>query len=197
MRSKIIKPVTLGIVLSFILSFSIFAIAENGYVLFNDRIMDVEYSELTRDAQKQVDCLAENIYHEARAEPENGRIAVALVTLNRVNNERFPKDICSVVKQKTRNGDRIVCQFSWFCMTVKLNRNSEYYKEAVRNALHVYANYDLIEDFTKGSLYYHADYVSPGWKLHKTVKIGRHIFYKEGGNNYAPKTESSTERRIF
>lgn len=193
MRSKLYKPFTIGIILSFLSSLFIFTAAANGFDVFGDSIMNIEYSELTRDAQKQVDCLAENIYHEARAESEKGQIAVALVTLNRVYHERFPKDICSVVKQRS-NG---VCQFSWHCMRVTLNRNSEYYQEALRNALHVYANYDLIEDFTKGSLYYHADYVNPGWKLKKTVKIGRHIFYKEGGNNYATKTESSTKGRLF
>jgi spore germination cell wall hydrolase CwlJ-like protein len=47
-------------------------------------------------------------------------------------------------------------------------------------ALHVYANYEMIDDITNGALYYHADYVNPGWKLKKTKVIGRHIFYKEG-----------------
>lgn len=194
MRSNLRKPVIIGIILSFLSSLFIVTAAANGYDVFTgDRVMDIEYTELTRDAQKQVDCLAENIYHEARAESEKGQIAVALVTMNRVNDERFPKDICSVVKQRNQG----ICQFSWFCMKVKLNRNSEYYQEALKHALHVYANYELIEDFTKGSLYYHADYVSPGWKLKKTVKIGRHIFYKEGGNHYATKTESSTKGRLF
>jgi spore germination cell wall hydrolase CwlJ-like protein len=44
----------------------------------------------------------------------------------------------------------------------------------------------LLENFRlpglKGALYYHADYVSPGWKLPKIDKIGRHIFYGERNN---------------
>ena len=35
-------------------------------------------------------------------------------------------------------------------------------------------------NYTNGADHYHADYVSPYWKdsMTKTVKIGRHIFYK-------------------
>lgn len=178
MRSN---PILLGVILSFIISaiFITSAARSDGFG-FGQQIIEVEYNELTKDAKRQVDCLAENIYHEAKSESAKGQIAVALVTMNRVNDERFPKDICGVVKQKNNFEGRIVCQFSWHCMAVRLNKNSEYYQEALKHALHVYANYELIEDFTRGSLYYHADYVRPGWKLLKTVVIGRHIFYKEG-----------------
>lgn len=138
-------------------------------------IMNITYNELSKDSQKQIDCLAENIYHEARNEPISGQQAVAFVTLNRTQDERFPKSICSVVKQKTTG----VCQFSWFCLPVKVNKNSDGYREALDVALYVYANYEKLHDVTKGALYYHADYVNPRWHLKKTTKIGRHIFYKE------------------
>ena len=161
---------------------------------FDDpKMLDVDYTELTKDAKRQVDCLAENIYHEAKSESPKGQIAVALVTMNRVNDDRFPKDICGVVKQKTQG----TCQFSWYCMAVRLNKSSESYQEALKHALHVYANYELIDDFTRGSLYYHADYVHPGWKLLKTVVIGRHIFYKEGRKQDDAKTKPTTERGQF
>jgi spore germination cell wall hydrolase CwlJ-like protein len=158
----------------------------------NDRILDVAYSELTKDAKRQVDCLADNIYHEAGYEAEKGKVAVALVTLNRVEDPRFPKDICGVVKQKTQG----MCQFSWFCTEVKTKKGSEAYQSAKDVALYVYANYEKLHDITKGALYYHADYVNPGWKLQKTVTIGRHIFYKEGGKNYDGKTKPAAERRF-
>jgi spore germination cell wall hydrolase CwlJ-like protein len=174
----------LGVFLTLILSAVFIATAASAN-LFEPKIIKVDYEQLTPEARKQIDCLAENIYHEARSEPVDGQIAVALVTLNRVNDERFPKDICGVVKEKGRNmtTGRIVCQFSWYCMPVRLNKNSHYYQEAVRYALHVYANYELIEDFTRGSLFYHADYVSKGKLgvrgIEKSTKIGRHIFYIE------------------
>lgn len=173
MRNFLYKCFVLLILVTVLTSLFIFFKAKNKVNL--ETTIEIHYSELTKGAQKQIDCLAENIYHEARSESEAGRIAVALVTLNRVYHESFPKDICSVVKQNSRG----VCQFSWYCMAVTINRNSEEYREAIRNALHVYVNYDVIEDFTDGSLYYHATYVNPEWKLKKTVTIGRHIFYKE------------------
>lgn len=138
------------------------------------KMVKVEYRDLEKSQQKQVECLAQNIYHEARSEPEQGKQAVALVTLNRTQDGRFPSDVCGVVKQKTRS----ICQFSWFCTKVKLDRTSEAYKDAMQTALFVYANYERLHDFTRGALFYHADYVNPRWKgLEQTTKIGRHIFY--------------------
>jgi spore germination cell wall hydrolase CwlJ-like protein len=129
---------------------------------------------LTAEARTQVDCLAENIYYEAGYEPRDGKIAVAMVTLNRVQDPQFPKDICSVVKQKTKS----TCQFTWFCENKTLQNNSAY-SQAQDIALLVYANYEKMQDMTQGALFYHADYVNPRWKLERTVVIGRHIFYKQ------------------
>lgn len=140
-------------------------------------IIDVAYNDLTLEARQQVDCLAENVYKEAGHEPEDGRNAVALVTINRTQDPRVPSSICSVVKQKTKQ----TCQFSWFCMKhIKMDKTSEAYKASLKAALFVYANYEKIHDITQGALYYHADYVNPRWRgLVKTTQIGRHIFYKE------------------
>lgn len=140
-----------------------------------DKLFDIKYTELTKEARVQVDCLTQNIYHEAGHEPEDGKIAVAMVTLNRLQDPRYPKDICSVVKQRTAR----VCQFSWFCNIPKLYVASDTYVSSQKAALHVYANYENLEDITRGALFYHADYVNPRWKLNRTIVIGRHIFYKE------------------
>lgn len=158
---------------------------------FSDAVLlDVSYNQLTKETQKQIDCLAENIYHEAGFESRQGKEAVALVTLNRTQDPRFPKDICGVVKQKTTS----VCQFSWFCQTTSI-RNKDVYEDAKDVAVYVYANYENLKDITKGALYYHADYVNPRWKLEKTTVIGRHIFYKESGKYNDDKNESAIEGR--
>jgi len=189
MRSK---PFLIGIILSAAVMI-VTQVAVGSDMFSYGKMLNVEYTELTKDARKEVDCLAENIYHEARAEPTKGQVAVALVTMNRLHDDRFPKNICGVVKQKTQG----TCQFSWYCMPVKLNKSSESYQEALKTALHVYANYELIDDITRGSLYYHADYVRPGWKLLKTVVIGRHIFYKEGRKQNDAKAKPTVERGQF
>lgn len=150
-------------------------------------IITVAYSDLTKEAKRQVDCLTENIYHEAGIESQEGKQAVAFVTINRTQDERFPSSICSVVKQKSQR----TCQFSWFCTHVKIDKESLAYKESLEAALHVYANYENLKDVTGGALYYHADYVKPRWKgLEITRTIGRHIFYKEG-KPYDAKTKST------
>jgi len=54
---------------------------------------------------QETHCLAQNVYHEARGESWHGKMAVALVTLNRTEHWRFPKTICKVVYQPG--------QFTW------------------------------------------------------------------------------------
>jgi spore germination cell wall hydrolase CwlJ-like protein len=142
----------------------------------SERVITVELTHLTKDARTQVECLADNIYHEAGYEPDSGKVAVALVTLNRVQDPRYPKDICSVVKQKLNS----TCQFTWWCENKITNRSKQAYENSKEIALYVYANYERMKDFTDGALFYHADYVRPNWKgLERTAVVGRHIFYKE------------------
>lgn len=176
-----------------LLILSVLTLSQN--VMSDDILLDINYSQLTRDTQKQIDCLAQNIYHEAGNEPQEGKIAVALVTLNRTTDaaERFPKNICGVVKQKTPS----VCQFSWFCEANKIVRSQEMYNSAREVAIYVYVNYEKLKDTTKGALFYHADYVNPKWNLQKTTTIGRHIFYKDKGTRYDEQNESPTQGRTI
>ena len=53
------------------------------------------------ESNKELDCLTSNIYFEAGNEPEEGKVAVGLVTINRSNDLRFPGSICGVVNQRT------------------------------------------------------------------------------------------------
>ena len=158
--------------LAVILLISVTLLLSAGFT--KDKFIDVTYTQLTSEAKTQVDCLAENIYYEAGYEPRDGKIAVAMVTLNRVQDPQFPKDICSVVKQKVKS----TCQFTWFCEHKTIQNNSVY-MQAREVALMVYANYEKMHDMTEGALFYHADYVNPRWKLERTAVIGRHIFYKQ------------------
>lgn len=146
--------------------------------------LQVQLSQFTSQKQTELRCLAENIYFEARSEPVEGMIAVAFVTMNRVNNSRYPNTICEVVKQRTVR----TCQFSWWCEdkpnNISVNKlltfeHNLVYNDIVRLATMFYANYDKLADPTSGALFYHADYVSPNWKnVRETTKIGRHIFYE-------------------
>ena len=129
--------------------------------------------------ERQLDCLAMNIYREAGHENFEGKVAVAQVTMNRASHPSFPKDVCAVVFQKTVVIDRVICQFSWYCDTAHKARpvNQLAYNESMAVAKKV-----LLEGFRldvmKEALYYHANYVNPRWPLEKIGSIGNHIFYK-------------------
>jgi hypothetical protein len=128
--------------------------------------------------QAQLDCLARNIYHEAGYEPFEGKVAVAQVTINRAESGEFPSDICRVVYQKNVVYEKVLCQFSWYCETATMKKpmNGPIYTESMEVAKKV-----LLEGFRlpdlKHALYFHGDYVNPGWKKKPVAKIGRHIFY--------------------
>jgi N-acetylmuramoyl-L-alanine amidase len=133
-----------------------------------------------KERERQLDCLARNIYHEAGYEPFEGKVAVAQVTMNRAADSRFPNDICGVVFQKNVVMERVVCQFSWYCDSASKTKpmNGPAYKESYEVAKKV-----LLEgfrlDILKNAMYYHADYVNPRWGKPKIGQIGRHIFYKD------------------
>ena len=82
-----------------------------GQEQLNRRVERVEKVVLVKTKQqvalsaKELDCLAKNIYHEAGVEDRAGKVAVAQVTLNRLKEGRWGKDVCKVVYAKA--------QFSW------------------------------------------------------------------------------------
>jgi spore germination cell wall hydrolase CwlJ-like protein len=52
-------------------------------------------------SDKDVDCLARNIFYESGGEPTEGKIAVGIVTINRAQDPRFGRSVCEVVKART------------------------------------------------------------------------------------------------
>ena len=143
--------------------------------LYNPAVITAE------QRKKELDCLALNIYREAGHEPFEGKVAVAQVTMNRVEHEKFPNSVCSVVYEKNLSSasGKIICQFSWYCDTTHRNRpiNRPAYEESMKVAKQV-----LLEGFRLPSLepalFYHADYINPNWNLDRITKVGTHIFYK-------------------
>ena len=147
---------------------------------------------LLSNVEKAVECLALNIYHEARGEEKLSRYAVAWVTMNRVKSNRFPDTVCEVVHQgrisrwHIENTGKVVplrnqCQFSWWCD----GKSDEVHElKAFEDAREIAIDVLLDKtkaDPTKGSLWYHADYVNPNWSssYHRVARIGSHIFYRE------------------
>ena len=142
-------------------------------------LMDAPDVVSIQTREKQLDCMAMNIYREAGHEPFEGKVAVAQVTMNRVKDGRFGDDVCGVIYKKSVIMDKVVCQFSWACDSAAKTRpvNNAAYQESYAVAKKV-----LLEGFKldvlRSALYYHANYVNPQWPLEKIGQIGNHIFYK-------------------
>jgi spore germination cell wall hydrolase CwlJ-like protein len=120
-------------------------------------------------------CLAMNIYHEARNEPEEGQIAVAHVTLNRVNHTNWPNTICDVVYDPM--------QFSWTHLVLDHTpRESASWETSKTIARDVMLGNNI--DPTHGAVFYHANYVNPTWVTYVTLSrvIGSHLFYTWDGD---------------
>lgn len=130
---------------------------------------------------QEVQCLAENIYYESGNQTFEGKLAIAQVTINRVNSGKFPSTICGVVKQKNEINGRTICQFSWVCNQVyNLVRNKYQWEESVivaNKSLTTEVAHDIL--YKEKAMYFHANYVNPGWNLPRITQIGSHIFYKE------------------
>ena len=128
----------------------------------------------------ELECLATNIYFEARGQTNLGQQAVAHVTLNRVKSPNFPNMICAVVKQAQTHKNRPdlpkkdKCQFSWYCDgrsdDIRLQgRNGdivsityEAYLIAATEALEAISGRS--GDPTNGATFYFAhDLVRPSW----------------------------------
>jgi spore germination cell wall hydrolase CwlJ-like protein len=121
------------------------------------------------DAQHE--CLAVAVYFEAKGESLEGQLAVAEVVLNRAGSGRFPSTVCGVVKQRA--------QFSFVRggRFPPIPRASAAWRKAV--AIAYIARQELAEGAAPRALFFHARYVSPGWrKLTRVATVGNHIFYR-------------------
>ena len=126
---------------------------------------------------REMKCLSEALYFEARGEQIEGQIAVADVIINRKNSNRFPSTICGVVSEGSHK--KHACQFSYNCDgKLELIYDKKTYSRIAKLSSLILNG--AFSDVTNGATFFHASEVSPSWskKFQKTRKIGRHIFYK-------------------
>lgn len=134
----------------------------------------------TKNIQRDIKCLALNIYHEARGEKRAGQMAVAKVTLNRVASKHYPNNICDVVYEKRwdKIRKRYIGAFSWTEFDEPPKLKSKAWYRAWNVAESVYHNKDQVN--LKGALFYHARRIKPSWARKKKpiARIGSHVFYR-------------------
>ncbi len=134
------------------------------------------------DASRDLECLTQAAYYEARGEGRDGMRAVTQVVLNRVRHPAFPKSVCSVVFQGA--GRRSGCQFSFTCdgsMRGAVNRAAwNRAREVASSALSgsVFAP-------VGNATFFHTTGVAPGWRnaMVRVGQVGDHLFYRFGGRS--------------
>ena len=134
------------------------------------------------DASRDLECLTQAAYYEARGEGRDGMQAVAQVVLNRVRHPAFPKSVCGVVFQgaAARGG----CQFSFTCdgslrarvNPIAWNRARDVASKALSGSV-----FSTVGNAT----HFHTTGVAPAWRnsLIQVSQVGHHLFYRFGGRS--------------
>ena len=146
------------------------------------------------ESSRDLDCLADAVYYEARGETPAGQAAVAQVVLNRVRHPAFPKSVCGVVFQGAHTGD--TCQFSFAC-DGSMNRAREpaAWRRAQEVAAHALAGF--VMPSVGNATHFHVAGLDPGWgpRLLRVAQIGLHVFYRFGGYAGAPNSFTAQPER--
>ena len=120
-------------------------------------------------------CLAMNVFWESRDQSLAGQVAVAQITMNRVESPLYPDDVCGVVHE--------LQQFSWqWDGKSDVPQEAEAWDRAQMVARGVLAGSGHATLWGVNITHYHAAYVQPYWirDMQLVAKIDDHIFY------YAP-----------
>lgn len=118
----------------------------------------------------ELNCLAIGVYYESKGEPLEGQLAVAEVILNRAKSGRFPSTVCDVLTQRG--------QFSFVRggRLIQPPAGARAWKTAL--AVAQVARDDAWDSRVSNALFFHARYVSPGWRRARVGSVGNHIFYR-------------------
>jgi spore germination cell wall hydrolase CwlJ-like protein len=137
-------------------------------------------------------CLTDAVYYEARGESAAGQAAVAQVVLNRVRHPAFPKSVCGVVFQRAGSAG---CQFSFVCDgSMRRQREPGAWREAEEIAARALDG--AVMATIGNATHFHTAGVSPGWgpQLLRVAQVGLHVFYRFGGHAGGPGSFSAEPR---
>lgn len=143
----------------------------------NAELTVINTDRLSRRTERELICLARNIYHEARGQSEANQQAVAWVTRNRA--DILDRSICEVVFESHRVNGRRVAQFSWTVKSHTRPLERDAWDLAQRLAWRVYRASDR-DDITRGATHFHERSTQPVWSrrgVHRQ-NIGSHVFMR-------------------
>lgn len=116
--------------------------------------------------QAELNCLTKNIYREASGEPFTGKLAVGVVTINRLLSGKYGNTICKVVYYPG--------QFSWTRESdTKISKDK--WQESLLAASMVLEDRGILGNFK--ATHFHNKTVKPNWGLKRVAVIGNHSFY--------------------
>jgi spore germination cell wall hydrolase CwlJ-like protein len=151
------------------------------------------------ETSRELDCLTQAVYFEARGETAAGQAAVAQVVLNRVRSPAFPKTVCGVVFQGAAH--RTGCQFSFACDgSMRRGRELVAWDRAQNVAARALSG--TVMGSVGNATHFHTINVQPGWgpNLLRVAQVGLHVFYKFGRGaptSYADGGPEMTAHPVF
>jgi spore germination cell wall hydrolase CwlJ-like protein len=131
------------------------------------------------EESRDLECLTQAVYYEARGESAAGQAAVAQVVLNRTRHPAFPNTVCGVVFQGARIHE---CQFSFACDgSVTRRVDLAAWRRAERVAARALDG--AVMAAVGNATHFHIAQISPGWgpRLLRVAQVGAHVFYRFGG----------------
>jgi spore germination cell wall hydrolase CwlJ-like protein len=143
------------------------------------RARDIVPANANAGARRDLDCLTQAVYFEARGETARGQAAVAQVVLNRVGHPAFPKTVCAVVFQGAQRGRG--CQFSFACDGSMRGRRETAAWERARNVAARALSGRVLGD-VGAATHFHTTAVAPAWgsQMRRVAQVGMHVFYRFG-----------------
>ena len=133
------------------------------------------------ESSRELECLTQAVYYEARGETPSGQAAVAQVVLNRVRHPAFPKTVCGVVFQGAAR--KTGCQFSFACNGVMRRRvEPAAWRRAERIAVRALGG-EVMADVGRAT-HFHTTAVAPYWgpRMTRVTQVGQHVFYRFNRN---------------
>ncbi|MEI9964959.1 MAG: cell wall hydrolase [Caulobacteraceae bacterium] len=131
------------------------------------------------ESARDLECLSDAVYYEARGEGRSGQAAVAQVVINRVRHPAFPKTVCGVVFQGVQSH---ACQFSFACNgAMRRPKEANAWREARAVAARALSGFVMAE--VGRATHFHVAGIDADWggRLLRVAQVGAHVFYRFGG----------------
>jgi spore germination cell wall hydrolase CwlJ-like protein len=148
------------------------------------RPVDPQHLAGPLDRSRELDCLTQAVYFEARGETSRGQAAVAQVVMNRVKHPAFPKTVCGVVFQGAASHG---CQFSFVCDgSMRHGHEGDAWTRARKVAARALAGVAAAD--IGSATHFHTTGVAPAWgpRMLRVAQVGLHVFYRFSPRSLAP-----------